>query len=635
MGKVPWSNTVEKKMVMSTSVSMVNLCKIKQGGCSVFALNDIWKSGKIIYYLRIMIHRHYNPWHITNDGERAADRQFILPAGSQGEVFHVIHQLRISSRFHKTQMVGECDFVIFTQHGILVMEVKGGLIGYGLADNGDQGFYRLVGDNEKEAIRNPFTQADANADAIRKFLKEKGLINIFVGTIVCFPECAFDAEGIDFHYLWHLDCRKELTVTILDAIREQVADFGHKQSLRNVAFPVKWKSLEEKEIFHVLNLLTPEFKPQLYRMRTLKNHEESVRRAEEGLHVLEGLSENRRIMVQGPPGSGKTTYAFCLISRLCLNEGKKGLYLCWNDLLAASIKEKVRNSYPKIPEENIHISSLFYYIDELAGMVGDSSLKPTFDHVKKREIRQLINECLSRLHRGKALPKYDFIIADEAQDLFEKGLDLLIKSLLKDNNPLQKGNYYIFYDDSQAYPWAPDHDAYIRTRDALKEASAHYTLFSNLRINTGEGLTELIQDAGMGIADPLKAYGKDVTFISCKNASDLLSSLRQYIEQEKTLCQYKWHEMMVLFSSGLMKEGSPLKELLTIADDFELMLPENSNQNSGKVLYTKILKSKGLEWDVVFLACSDVKDPLTQYQLFIGASRAKGKLYCYITVINH
>jgi len=44
------------------------------------------------------------PWHITNSGERADDRQFELPPGSDDEPFHIIHQLRISSRFHKTQM---------------------------------------------------------------------------------------------------------------------------------------------------------------------------------------------------------------------------------------------------------------------------------------------------------------------------------------------------------------------------------------------------------------------------------------------------------------------------------------------------------------------------------------------------
>jgi len=59
------------------------------------------------------------------------------------------------------------------------------------------------------------------------------------------------------------------------------------------------------------------------------------------------------------------------------------------------------------------------------------------------------------------------------------------------------------------------------------------------------------------------------------------------------------------------------------------MLPENCDQHPDKICYTKILKAKGLEWDVVFLVCSDLEDPLAQYQLFIGASRGKGKLHVF------
>ena len=76
---------------------------------------------------------------------------------------------------------------------------------------------------------------------------------------------------------------------------------------------------------------------------------------------------------------------------------------------------------------------------------------------------------------------------NEAQDLFDKGLGQLIKSLLKANNPLQKGNYYIFFDDNQAFPKFANLDAYIRTRDTLKEVYAYYLQFSNLRVNTGHG----------------------------------------------------------------------------------------------------------------------------------------------------
>jgi len=51
-----------------------------------------------------MINRLYNPWQITNSGEREADRHFALSKGKEDELISIVHQLRISSRFHKTHI---------------------------------------------------------------------------------------------------------------------------------------------------------------------------------------------------------------------------------------------------------------------------------------------------------------------------------------------------------------------------------------------------------------------------------------------------------------------------------------------------------------------------------------------------
>jgi hypothetical protein len=85
----------------------------------------------------------------------------------------------------------------------MVIEVKGGIIGYGKQPDGGTGYYRLVTERTKEAMDNPFLQVDGNADAIKKYLFEKKLKNVFVGSMVCFPECKFDMSGIGEDDLWH------------------------------------------------------------------------------------------------------------------------------------------------------------------------------------------------------------------------------------------------------------------------------------------------------------------------------------------------------------------------------------------------------------------------------------------------
>jgi hypothetical protein len=291
------------------------------------------------------------------------------------------------------------------------------------------------------------------------------------------------------------------------------------------------------------------------------------------------------------------------------------------------MRKKLENALQDKPPGNIRVLAYFHFVEELAALTGDPSLAPTFDQVSRGEIREVVSDCLGRLHKARKLPQYDFIVADEAQDLFDKGLDQVIKSLLKANNPLQKGNYYIFFDDNQAFPKFASMEAYVRTRDALKEASAYYIQFTNLRVNTGHGIVDLIRDAGCGQVDSNKAYGNDVKFISWKKPGEVPAILRQYTTQEMTLTHCKPGNMVALFTADLLKEGAPLKSLLEVEPALEMLTIENLDKPSEKVHYTTALRSKGLEWDAVFLVCSSLTDPKNSFQLFIGASRAKGRVY--------
>jgi len=574
-----------------------------------------------------MIHRLYNPWQITNDGEREADRHFVAYGFMEDEPIYIIHSLRISSRYHRIQMSGECDFIIITRFGIMIVEVKGGIIGYGAMEEGDHGFYRLQGDDHREPVKSPFNQADENAHAIQNFLWDTGLNNIFVGSFVCFPECVFSYDGVEFEDLWHRGLDEKLLPMIINSLQGQIASFNQKQDERNFAFHIIWETLDEVRMVKLTELLKPEFDPKRYLSQSRLNLGESERRLEEGLHILHGLSENQRIMVQGPPGSGKSTYAFDLIVKLCKSNEKRGLYLCWNEFLAARMQNKLRNALLENSPDQIRVLPYFHFVEELATLTGDSSLMPTYDNVSKGEIILIVRECLGRLHKAKKLPRYDFIVADEAQDLFDKGIDQVIKSLLKVNNPLQKGNYYILYDDNQAFPKFATLEIYIRTRDTLKEASAYYIQFTSLRMNTGHGITDFIQDAGRGQADAQNVYGNDVKFISWKTTTEIPSMLKQYINQEKTLSHISSENMVILFTADLLKDGAPLKEILKAESVFEVLSNDNLDKPSEKIRYTTALRAKGLEWDAVFLVCSSLTDPKNLFQLFIGASRAKGKVY--------
>ena len=573
-----------------------------------------------------MINRLYNPWQIANSGEKEADKQ-LTQAGAGDELMYVMHSLRLSSRYHRTQMAGECDFVILTRLGIMVIEVKGGIIGYGAQPDGGTGYYRLVSDRKKEAFDDPFSQVDGNADAIQKYLFEKNLKNIFVGRMVCFPECGFGRFSVSKDDLWHRDHELSLPEMIIDSLEGQIEIFREKETRRGASQHIQWKELDEDEIKSICNALEPEFNPDTYRSSLKLNLSESDRRLKEGISILSGLNENRRLIVQGPPGSGKSTYALDIIMRLCKNEGLKGLYLCWNELLLAEIQSRVADPSAEIPAGRISTKLYFDLTVELGELSGDRSLIPTKDTVKRGGLRECVKGAVAKTRNARNLEKYDFVVIDEAQDIFDKGIDHVIKALLKVNNPLQNGRYYIFYDDSQDYPGNEDLTHYIRTRDMFRSNAASYNLTSNLRINTGHGLDDFIRDASSGCLDTGKDYGKDVSVKGYETPADAISMIKSCLARETGPGGIMAEDCLVLFTWDLLRKDSPFVQILEKDEGFELLKPDNYSNSLARIRYTTMLKAKGLEKNVIVLVSSSVRDAKDSFQIFIGASRAKAKLY--------
>jgi len=368
-----------------------------------------------------MILKLYNPWHITNAGESETDKQFSASHESDENIY-IIHQLRLSSRFHRTQMAGECDFLVLTSLGIMTIEVKGGVIGLGKSDEGDHGYYRYTSKTKKESIKDPFIQVDGNADAIKKYLKEKMFQDVFVGSMVCFPECIFTEEVIGKGSLWHRGHEWPLMEMITETLEFQIHEFHQKQVAKGNNRFADRKTLGKQDMENICTALKPEFEPRLLLSKAKMNLEESTRRLEEGLHVLHGLNGNRMLIVQGPPGSGKSTYAFDIIARLCNREGKKGLYLCWNELLAADMQAKLDHPDLGVPSEKIKVLPYFDLAHQLAMLSGDSTLIPTYEKIGKGEMKQLIKGSLSKVHKSNKLEKYDFIVSVDSKTISQHSL---------------------------------------------------------------------------------------------------------------------------------------------------------------------------------------------------------------------
>lgn len=370
---------------------------------------------------------------------------------------------------------------------------------------------------------------------------------------------------------------------ILESLEKQIEKFREDQRRKGISRIIEWKELDEEDFQKICDELSPKFDPDAYRSLVKLNLEESDRRRREGLAILSGLSENSRLMIQGPPGSGKSTYALDTIIRLVRNEGQKGLYICWNELLLEEMKAKLSAPEAGITPGNITARLYFKLAAEFGKLSGNKALIPTKETVRQSAMRECVKGAVAGASRSGSIEKYDFLVIDEAQDVFDKGIDHAVNCLLKGNNPLQNGGYYIFYDDSQDYPDGSDLTHYIRTRDMFRSNAALYNLTSSLRVNTGNGIDEFIRDASSGSIEIKKDYGEDVVINEWTDAGEALKMIRTSLVREKELGGIRNENCIVLFTSDLLKEGSPFPVLLGQDGQFELLAPDIYAAASDKI----------------------------------------------------
>jgi UvrD-like helicase C-terminal domain/Nuclease-related domain len=489
---------------------------------------------------------------------------------------------------------GEGDFILLNPEvGLIFLEVKGGrefrII---------EGRWLRVDGVSLAPIADPFEQARSTEhEVIRRIRDDFGLTGFRFGHAVAFPNLV-DVFGLGLE-------SNEATVITRSGLRDMPSAMS--------ALVDHWglkSSLSADEVSLIVGLLAPttDFRTRLSDDLVLVRQRIEAW-TQEQVQVLDGLGRNRRALIYGGAGTGKTILAMEKARRLA-REGKRSVLVTFNVPLAVWIRTAMADA----PEVDVfHFHGLVRHLAEkarktqtdMAGRLRFTVPGHLDDGWYEGPDAELLVDAAAAV--GYSV---DAVIVDEGQD-FASHHWTALEILLSD--PMT-GEYHVFLDRHQAVyrsDWEPPFDGFS------------YDLRRNCR-NT-KPIAELVSSVMGEAGEPAMVDGPDVQFVPIENIDGAAKALKRRVDEVVNQGGVPPEEVAILTSDrGLV-------DSLVGATVAGVRLVKPPSLDGIRV--DTIHRFKGLEADAVFVILPDPArgdgGTLDEYQrklVYVGLSRARSYL---------
>jgi hypothetical protein len=522
--------------------------------------------------------------------------------------FHIFHSVSWITRSLRGPKDGEADFLVcHPEKGILVIEVKGGRVS---ADYERDLWLSVDHRGESHTIKDPFRQAkNAKFKVLEKLKEHQDWRQVRLGYFTLGHAAFF--PDVD-------------TAEALRGPNAPISIIGDQNSLPvleawiNNVFEY-WSSSEEDTNPSIIGAAGISFVKKIFARvvtarpllaKKLEREEETrLDLTERQISTLNMFSKNRRVVVSGGAGTGKTVLAVEKAKRLA-EFGYKTLLTCYNVRLAEHLN-KVCGTNPNLEVIGFH---------RLCRRVINQAKEHSGRDILREQITENPTADKWTHHYPNALAysldvvdlQFDAIVIDEGQD-FGEYFWFPIELMLSDSklSPL-----YIFQDENQ--------DIYSRASTFPGDA-VPVSLTFNCRN------TKKIHKAAYGYyngpaIEPPSVDGDEIEILSDEDTTRQAKKIREYVSKLFTTERILPEDITILIADNLRRKSyEEILKKTPLHAGYQWDTTGHTKRNS--ILVDTVARYKGLENKIIVIwGLDSLEQEVLNETLYIGFSRAKSVL---------
>lgn len=375
-----------------------------------------------------------------------------------------------------------------------------------------------------------------------------------------------------------------------------------------------------RTIREICQFLRPDFEVVVARSTLVRRTEEKLLRlTEEQYDVLDRLAENKRCLIKGPAGTGKTLLSL-EHARRSSAAGIRTLFVCFNRVLGDWLAKQTEG-LPGVTCGSFHrcVRELIFHSPHASEFEEQTRMH------SEREIWNEIFPFYGELAGSESEDPFDMLIVDEAQDLLHSSAMNVLNAWL--SGGLAGGSWIISGDFTNQAIYSGNSEE--NAEELLESYCPHYTR-ERLTLNC-RNTRQIAEETGFLSGFQSLPYrlghveGLAVDYRYWHNRDHQMKTLAEVIE--KLLDDRILPEDIVVLSPRRF-ENSVASTVLKSKETSVRELRQGAvSKVSDEIVFSTIHSFKGMESKVIVMCDVDAVDSAEpQSLLYVGMSRARSHL---------